>query len=67
MEAQIKEGQGLNIELEVAKIAIKLEWMVNAVEANGDNPAAEILGGITKELDSLVGPIAEMQREVRHG
>jgi hypothetical protein len=62
---QITEGQDLNIELEVAQIAIKLGWLVNAMKANDDSPAAEILDGITKQLDNLVGPIAEMQREVR--
>lgn len=66
MEAAIQITQGLRFDVELAKISIKLEWLVNALEANGDSPAAEILGGITKELDNLVEPIAEMQ-EVRHG
>ncbi|UTF50905.1 hypothetical protein NLA06_03140 [Desulfomicrobium sp. ZS1] len=63
--AQIIEDKKIDIEIEVARIAINLGWLVNAMKANGDSPAAEILDGITRQLDSLVGPIAEMQREVR--
>ena len=62
---QTNEGQELNIELEMAALCIKLGWLVNAMKANDDSPAAEILDGITKQFDNLVGPIAEMQREVR--
>lgn len=67
MEAAIQtnEGQELDIELEMAALCIKLAWVVNAMKANDDSPATEILYGLSKQFDSLVGPIAEMQREVR--
>lgn len=69
MEAaiQITEGQKLDLSVEVAQIAIKLGWLVNAMKANDDGPAVEILEGITAELDALVEPIAQMRMEVRHG
>ena len=55
-------GKGkVNIGSQVAMIAIKLAWLANAMKATEDSPAAEILEGITKELDSLVEPIAEAQ------
>lgn len=63
-EAQILEGKKFDLCVEVAQIAIKLGWLVNAMEANDDSPAAEILAGITRQLDALVEPIAELQ-EVR--
>lgn len=67
MEAatQMNEGQELNIELEMAALCIKLAWVVKAMKANDDSPAVEILDGISRQFDNLVGPIAEMQREVR--
>lgn len=51
----------VNISAEVAQVAIKLGWLVNAMKANDDSPAAEILDGITRQLDNLVEPIAELQ------
>lgn len=63
-ETQILEGKKLDLCVEVAQIAIKLGWLVNAMEANDDSPATEILAGITRQLDALVEPIAELQ-EVR--
>ena len=61
----ITEGK-VNVCVEVAQIAIKLAWLANAMKANDDSPAAEILDGITAQLDALVEPIAKMQG-VQHG
>lgn len=62
----ITEGK-VNIGSQVAMVALKLAWLANAMKATEDSPAAEILEGITAELDALVEPIAQMQLEVRHG
>lgn len=67
MEAttQITNGQEIDVEIEMAALCIKLAWVVRAMKANDDSPAVEILEGLSKQFDNLVGPIAEMQREVR--
>ncbi len=64
MGTAIAEGRKFDVEL--AKICFKLEFVANALEKE-DHPAGEILSGITKELDSLVEPVAGLQQEVQHG
>lgn len=63
MEAaiQITEGQKLDLSVEVAKICIKLEGLASALTAKGSIPAAEALSTITKQLDNLMEPIADLQ------
>lgn len=59
-------GEGkVSIGSQVAMVAIKLAWLANAMKANDDGPAAEILEGITAELDGLIEPIDQMQRAVQ--
>ena len=50
---------------ELAALCVKLNWLVTAMQANEDNPAAEVLDGITRQFDALVEPVAELQAEVR--
>jgi cell division septum initiation protein DivIVA len=61
----ITEGK-VNVCAQVAMIALKLEWLANAMKASDDSPASEILEDITAQLDALVEPIAELQG-VHHG
>lgn len=56
--------KGKPLDVELAALCIKLSWLVTAMQANGDNPAAEVLDGITRQLDALVEPAAELQAEV---
>jgi len=60
MEAAIQITEGRKFDVELAKICIKLEFVANALEKE-DHPAGEILSGITRELDSLVDPVAGLQ------
>ncbi|MBU4525195.1 MAG: hypothetical protein KUA37_07180 [Desulfomicrobium sp.] len=56
MEAAIQITEGRKFDVELSKICFKLEFVANALE-NEDNPAGEILNGITKELDTLVDQV----------
>lgn len=69
MQAVLNEGgEGkLDIEHEVVNVVGQLTWLANALEANGNDPGADlILRNIIKQLDALVDPIAELQG-VHHG
>jgi len=53
-EVPTSAPEGIKLDLELAKIAIKLAWVASAMKANDEGPAAEIIEGITSELDALV-------------
>lgn len=59
-EAAIQTTEGRKFGVELSKICFKLEFVANALEKE-DHPAGEILSGITRELDSLVEPVAGLQ------
>ena len=60
------EGKKLDIEFEVVKITGQLSWFADALETSGNEPGADlIVRGIVDQLNNLIDPIAQMQREVR--
>ena len=66
---QIEKGESkkLDVEYELVKIAGQIAWVADQLEMPSDSGAALVLKGIEAQIESLLVPVADLQREVRHG
>jgi uncharacterized protein YpuA (DUF1002 family) len=63
---EVTESKKIDIEYAVVKISAQLSWVADAIENSGNEPGADVvLRGIVDQLNALINPIAQMQREVR--
>lgn len=61
------EGKKLDIEHRLVEIMGQIAWVADQLETPSDSGAALVLKGIEAQIESLLVPVADLQREVRHG
>jgi len=62
----LEHTKPVDVEYAVVKISAQLSWFADQLEANGNDPGADlIVRSIVDQLNALINPIAQLQREHR--
>ena len=64
---KIENGKGkcLDLEGELVMVIGQLNWFATQIEDDSDLSPSLVLRGMVKQLEALVDPIADLEREMR--